>query len=213
MRIPDGHEIVGDPHAQGRVAAQVLVGKEKDAAGAVQGPAEHRGGVARRADNATMPAAESFEAGCRVDVGDGREVLGVDDLTQILPGRFHLVDRRHVGHRTAGRHVGQDDRHFLPAAFGELLRAIGQDVGRLGHEVDSTEHDRSALAAVRGHLAELQTVAAQITAANDFVLLVVMPENQQSAAELLSHGLDPLNQRRVIERFVGLQLKGRQRLG
>ena len=63
----------------------------------------------------------------------------------------------------------------------EPLGPVGQDVGRLGHEVDAAEGDRPALAAVGGHLAELVAVAAQVGQGDHLVLLVVMAEDQAAA--------------------------------
>ena len=89
----------------------------------------------------------------------------------------------HVGHRAAGRQVGQDDGHALAAALGQLLGAVGQDVGRLGHEVDAAEHDGAAVAAVGRVLAEAVAVAAEIGQGDHFVLLIVMAQDQQLAAQ------------------------------
>ena len=56
VRIPDRHLVERDAHAERRVAAQVLIGKEQHAARARERPLEHRLGVARRADDAAVPA-------------------------------------------------------------------------------------------------------------------------------------------------------------
>ena len=65
---------------------------------------------------------------------------------KLLPAVFDLLDLGHVGQRAAGGQVGQDHGHALAAALGQPLGPIGQDVGRLGHEVDAAEGDRPALA-------------------------------------------------------------------
>ena len=101
----------------------------------------------------------------------------------LVPGGFDLVDGGHVGHRAAGGHVGQHDGHALAAALGQLLGPIGQDVGRLGHEVHAAEDDAAAIAAVGGHLAELIAVAAQVGEGDHLVLLIVMAQNQQLRAQ------------------------------
>ena len=137
--------------------------------------------------------------------------LDVDHLGQLLPAVFDLLDLGHVGHRAAGRQVGQDDGHALAAARGQLLRPVGQDVGRLGHEVDAAEGDRPALLVGRGQGAELIAVAAQVRQGDHFVLLVVMAEDQQLAAQGGADLLDPRGQFRVFERFVGLKLVGGHR--
>ena len=110
-----------------------------------EGPIEHGPGVGRRADDAAVPAAKRLQAGRRVDVGDRRQVVGVDHLAELLPAVFDLFDLGHVGQRAAGGHVGQDHRDALAAALGQPLGPIGQDVGRFGHEVDAAEGDRPAL--------------------------------------------------------------------
>src|SRR5205823_3796357 len=63
IRIEHWHLLVRDPHLEGRVSPQVLIREEEDAAGSLEGPLEDRFGVAAGADDAAMPAAESFQAG------------------------------------------------------------------------------------------------------------------------------------------------------
>ena len=58
----------------------------------------------------------------------------------VLPGLLHRLEVGHVGHRAAGVEVGQD----------HLLVGAGQDVGRLGHEVDAAEHHVLGVAVVGG---------------------------------------------------------------
>ena len=102
IRIPDRHLLQRDAHAHCRVAAKVLIGKEHHAARAGEGPFERRLGVAAGANDAAMAADECFEARRRVDVGDRRDVFGVDHLGELIPRRFNLANAGHVGHRTAG---------------------------------------------------------------------------------------------------------------
>ena len=63
-------------------------------------------------------------------------VMGTSRSTSItslerLPRLLHRVEVGHVGHGAAGVQVGQQHR----------LVVAGEDVGRLGHEVDAAEHD------------------------------------------------------------------------
>ena len=69
-----------------------------------------------------MRAAKGFEVGGRVDVGDrGDFAFNINDASQFAPAAFDLGEVGHVGHRAAGREVGQD---------GDLVRR-GHDVGDL----------------------------------------------------------------------------------
>ena len=78
-----------------------------------------------------MATNERFETGGRVDVRDGRQVVGVDHFAKLVPGILDLVDGGHVGHRAAGRHVGKDDGHTFAAALGwSLANAACEVFGR-----------------------------------------------------------------------------------
>ena len=118
-------------HGEGGVAAQVLVGHEQHPVAPLQGPGQDAPGVGRGAAGAAVAADEGLHRRRGVDVGDGHDPLDVDDAGQGLPALLDLVDVGHVGHRTAGVQVGEDDP----------LVGAGEDVGRLGHEVDAAEHD------------------------------------------------------------------------
>src|SRR5207247_8296792 len=50
----------------------------------------------------------------------------------------------------------------LAAALGQFFGPVGQNVGRLSHEVHAAKDDHAALAIGRGRLAELVAVAAKI---------------------------------------------------
>ena len=67
-----------------------------------------------------MLAAERLEHGSRIHV-DRRHHRLFDryHAAKRFPTLVDLLDRRHVGHRAAGRHVGQNDR----------LVASAQDIG------------------------------------------------------------------------------------
>ena len=123
-----------DAHGPGGVPAEVLVGEEEHAAASGERPFQHGAGVGAGADDAAVPAAEGLEVGRRVDVGDRHQVVGVDDLAEVLPGGLDRFQVGHVGHAASGGQVGQIDRDLIAR----------EDVGRLGHEVDAAEDDRAA---------------------------------------------------------------------
>ena len=120
-------------------------GKKSTPAASGKCPIQHRLGVGRRADDAALAAAKRLQAGGRVDIRDRRHIGQVDHLGQLLPAVLDLFDCRHVGHRAAGGHVGQDHGRPPALAAGQLFRAVGQHVGRLGHEMHAAEGDRPAL--------------------------------------------------------------------
>ena len=212
MGVPHAHLVEGDPHAAGRIAAEVLVGEEEHATSTGEGPVEHGAGVARRADDAAVAAAEGLQAGSRVDVGDRRDVGGVDHGAEIGPGVFHLLDARHVGHRAAGCHVGEHHGHPPPAS-GHLLGPVDEDVGRLSHEVDAAEGDRLAAVPFGGRLGELVAVALEVGMGDDAILLVVVTEDDQPRPHSLPHRLDSLAEHGIVEAAVGGKRAGQGEVG
>ena len=90
-----------------------------------------------------------------------------------FPADFELIDRGHVGHRTAGREIGQ---HHLLVRRAENVRA-------LRHEVDAAEHDVVGLVARGGGLRQLQRIADDVGKLDDFVALVMVAENDEARAE------------------------------
>ncbi len=67
----------------------------------------------------------------------------------------------------------------------------GKDVGGLGHEVHTAEHDVGGLVVVRREAGELEGVAPHVGPVDDLVALVVVPEDQEAWAELGLGGTDP----------------------
>lgn len=90
-----------------------------------------------------------------------------------VPALGDLLGGGHVGHRTAGREVGEDD----------LLRRAGQDVRGLRHEVHAAEHDVLGLRAGGGVPGELERVARDVGELDDLVALVVVAEDEDAVAE------------------------------
>ena len=127
-----------------------------------------------------MPAAESLEVGRRVDVGDrGEYFIRVQHFIQLPPAALDLGQVGHVGHRTAGREVGED---------GDLFR-LGHEVGDFGHEVHAAEDDELGVG-LRGEARELERVAGQVRVLIDVGALVVVAEDDGARAELGTRGAD-----------------------
>src|SRR5690606_8417985 len=91
VRIPHRHVVIGDAHAEGRVATQMLIGKEHHPTRAGERPLDRRLRIARRADDATVATDKRFETCSRVNVRYRRDVARVEYLVQLLPGVFDLV--------------------------------------------------------------------------------------------------------------------------
>ena len=89
-----GISLQRNAHRSGRVAAQMLIGKEQHAAGAGEGPLQHGGRVARRANDAAVPAAKRLQAGGRIDVRDRRDVARCRSLRPARPSRLRPVRSR-----------------------------------------------------------------------------------------------------------------------
>ena len=70
----------------------------------------------------------------------------------------------------------------------------GEDVGRLGHEVDAAEHDELGLGALLGEHREPERVAPGVGPAHDLVPLVVVAEDEESVTEGVLGGRDAVSQ-------------------
>src|SRR5262249_7580411 len=156
------------------VATEVLIRKEHHATGPGKRPFERSFSVRRSTHDSAVLTNERFEAGGRIDVRDRRNVFGIENFAELIPGIFDLVNGRHVGHRAAGGHIREHHWDTLTTALGELFGAVGQDVGRFGHEVHAAEHDVTASAALGGILAEPVTVPTKVGEGDHFVLLIVV---------------------------------------
>ena len=179
--VPHRHVVGAVAELEAGVAAEVLVGEEQDlvAAGAGPGSSGPRAQVstARALDevHTTPPwrADERLQRGRRVHVGDRDHPVDVGDLGQGLPRLLDRVDVGHVGHRAAGVEVGQD----------HLLVGAGEDVGRLGHEVDAAEDDELGLRLVGGDAGQAEGVAPGVGPGHHLVALVVVAEDDQPGPE------------------------------
>ena len=110
----------------------------------------------------------------------GHDAGGVGDGRQVFPAGFHLTAARHIRHRTARAHVGQND---------DLLLG-GQDVGGFRHEVDAAKNDVLRLRMFGGELGEFEAVSPKIGPLDDLVPLVVVAQDQQIFAEAAPRGRD-----------------------
>ena len=146
--IPHDHLGERHAHAERRVAAEMLVGQHQQLLAALPGPRHDLRGVARGADDAAVLAAEAFDGGRGVDVRDRNHARHAE-RAELFPADLELIDRGHVGHRTAGREIGKN----------HALLGRGQHVGAFRHEVDAAEHDRLGRALRGGKLRQLQRVA------------------------------------------------------
>jgi hypothetical protein len=72
--------------------------------------------------------------------------------------------------------------------------AGGQDVGRLGHEVDAAEDDELGLGPGRGLLGQPEGVAPGVGEGDDLVALVVVAEHERPLAQGRPGRAGPLDQ-------------------
>jgi hypothetical protein len=89
----------------------------------------------------------------------------------------------------------------------------GQDVGRLGHEVDAAEDHELGLGPGRRLLGQAEGVAAGVGEGDDLVALVVVAEDERPLAERRPGRPGPLDQlgvgrRRQVARAGGALLGG-----
>jgi hypothetical protein len=117
---------------------------------------------------------DSLGRGGGVHVGDRDDPLPPGQACEFLQCRRDGGLVSHVGHRAPGQEVRDADR----------LRGPGEDVGRLGHEVDPAEHDEAGVLEQAGLLGELQAVADEIGQCDDLVGLIVVTEDAQRGTEL-----------------------------
>ena len=114
-----------------------------------------------------------------------------------LPGFLHGVEVGHVGHGAAGVEVGED----------HLLMVTREDVGRLGHEVDATEHDVGGVVLVGGLPGEAEGVSPGVGPTHHLVALVVVTEDEQTWAERGLGRADPRLE--ILWRGHGVQVRER----
>ena len=105
---------------------------------------------------------------------------------------------------------GRITLHPLAAAGCEPFRPVGEDIGRLGHEMHAAKRDRPALVVRGGQRGELIAVAAQIAHRDDFILLIMMPENQEPRAHFLPDFLNPFGERFGRHRLIAGDVESRK---
>lgn len=108
----------------------------------------------------------------------GTVMSAMPAVGQDVPAFGDLLGGGHVGHRTAGREVRQDD----------LLGVAGEDVGGLGHEVHAAEDDVLGLRAGGRVARELEGVAGDIGELDHLVALVVVAQDEDAIPERLLRG-------------------------
>src|SRR3546814_16903998 len=93
--IPDNHLVQANTHVLRGVAAEMLVREEQHFLATRERPFQHGTRIARRADDATMTAAECLQIGGRIDLRDRRDVLvGVEHYGHHGPALADLENGR-----------------------------------------------------------------------------------------------------------------------
>src|SRR5258708_4504880 len=198
--IPNNHLLERDAHAIGGVAAEMLIGEEKNFFAAFKSPLHDRGSVRAGANRPAVLTGEGFDGRGGVHVCHGRDVQ-IAQRREFAPASLDLADVGHIGHRTAGVEVGQDDSLMLAA----------KNVCALGHEVDATKDDIAALGL--GSLeGEFEGVTEEIGELDDFVALVVMPQNDNILAEAGFGGGDAVVEGVVRHEKLGIEVAAYARL-
>jgi len=204
-RVPDRHRFEGDIHGVAGVAAEMLIGEKENALAALESPFKGGAGVGTGADQAAAFAAEGFDGGGGVHVGERDQAIGQADLFESFPGGFYLGDFGHVGHGAAGVQVGQD--HLLDGVALGVLAA--EQIGAFSHKMHAAEDDVFGFS-LGGDFGELVAVAGCIGKANDFIALVVVAEQEHVCAEFLTgrcdavvHGV--IGQREIVLETAGFQ--------
>jgi len=168
-RVPEQDLFRRDAHPARGVASQVLVGEEEDAGTFCQRPGQHLSRVGRCADHPAVLAAERLQDGRRVDVGDRHHLpLHVQHPSQVAPRGLHQRQVGPVGQEASGLHIGDEDG----------LAGFGQDGRRFGHEVDAAENNVAGIG-TDGVPRQLKAIPPEVGELDDFVPLVVVPQDDQ----------------------------------
>ena len=175
--VPQQHLLQRNTHPLGRVASQVLIGKEEDAGSAVKRPREGCLRVRRGTDQPSVPPTEPLQVGGGIDVGYRHHLtFDVHHLTQLCPRPLHILQAGHSSQRTASFQVGYE----------HSLSRLGQYGSRLGHKVDATKDDVLGVTTIGGVAGQLERVAPKVSELDDLLLLVVVAQNHQLVAQLKS---------------------------
>ena len=166
------------------VAAEVLVGQEQHLLAPVERPGQRLASIRRGAHRSAVAAAERLDVRTGVHVCHRHRQRGDACVAEHVPGVLDLLQARHVGHRAAGREVGQD----------YLLVLGGEDVGRLGHEVHTAENDVRRIRAGRRLARQRERVTGDVGELDDLVALVVVAEHEQPIAQSSLGQSGPLHQ-------------------
>src|ERR1700674_1632926 len=191
---PNDHFVERDAHAIAAVAAEVLVGEEKNFLATFESPLHDRGGVGTGTNRATVLTGEGFDSRGRVHVSDGDD-LAIAERGEFAPAGFHLADVCHVRHGAPRVQIRQN--HDLVFA--------AEDLCAFRHEMNTTENDITPFG-FRGLKGELQRVAAEVGELDDFVSLIVMAQNHDVFAEAGFCGGDTVIQRVVRDEQIRVEI-------
>ncbi len=217
-RVPQTH--IGErviAHRCRRVSAQVLVRQKQNLDGLAirarlsatrQCPFQNSIRIAGCTNRATMLAAERFDRRGAIHVANRNHahVHVAIRVGQCFPTIDRLIVVRHISHRTARAHVGQDH----DGALG------GENVCGLRHEMHAEKDDifRAGFAhLLSGKLGELETIAREVSELDNAVLLIVMPKNDDLITKFFTSSIDSadelgLGHARVFIRKWGLPEHG-----
>ena len=95
--------------------------------------------------------------------------------------------------------------------LGLAMPRVGQDIGRLGHEVHATEDDVATAVVLGRQGRQAEAIAREVSELDHLVLLVVVAEHQQFVPEVLLGDSDALLQLGIVElskRIKALRLAG-----
>src|SRR5215831_10107871 len=170
--IPNNHFFKGDSHAIAGIASEMLVGKEKYLFTVFKSPFQDGRSVGAGANRAVAFPGKRLDGRGRVHVAYRNDLVGIRDGGKFVPASFHLADVGHIGHGAAGVQIRQHDDLMLAA----------KNVRAFGHEVDTAEDDVAGVGL--GSLErKFQGITAKVCKFDDFVALVVVPEDDDVFAQ------------------------------
>jgi len=168
-RVTDENFVIGDAQVVGGVIPQVFVGEEKYALGTLETPGKGLVSVGGRANQPAVVTDKSLQRSRGIHIGNRNRICAAD----MLPGISHSINRGHVGHRTAGVQVGQED----------TLTGAAQDAGGFGHKMHPTKDDILGLFFFGGTAGEIIGITDNIPQSHDFLTLVVMGQDDQFSSQ------------------------------
>ena len=193
--IPDDHFAERNAHAIASVAPKMFIRQEENLFAALKSPFHNGGCVGTGADRTAMLAGEGFNRGGGIHVGDGNDLICVQNACEFAPAGFDLPDVGHIRHGAAGAEIGENDDLLVAA---ENIRA-------LGHEVNAAKNDVLAFG-FGGLLGELERIATKIGELHNFVALVMVAENYYVSAKSGLGCGDAVVERGIGHQEVGIEV-------